>query len=283
MAAVYPLPFLIESGGANYAFVELHNLDVKVGEALCVVLQAQAWFIEALKIDARSDFRCGPSEQQVAQFLCRGDEYQSIKMREWLEWLDGHGGDAGTGPEFEAQFKIDDIDDSVRNPNLPQWLFLIFEEGAPWATEDILQAPGFRGIFYVWNVRTVLWPEPPKGVWLTSPNPMLAASADDLEWWLDMFADAMHSMLSYEFPLANDDRVLWLEAVQFPTERLWLAWRSGTPSDFRKALKQRLIAHGLALPDPVYVIEERFVRSKPPPLDPGWMVATRRMRQYPFG
>lgn len=181
--------------------------------------------------------------------------------------------------EFDAQFDCDAIDDSVRQP-LPEWVFLIFEEGVPWATEDIAQAPGFRGILYVWNTRTVAAdPPPPADVWSVSPNPMLAAPTADNEWWLAMFADSMHAMLSYELPL-NDGRRLWLEALQFPTHRSWLAWDSGAPSGFVADLKQRMIVHGLELPNPVYIVEERVDRLKPPELGGGWMKATLRMLQY---
>jgi hypothetical protein len=109
---------------------------------------------------------------------------------------------------------------------------------------------------------------------------MLCAPPEDQDWWVHTFADLMHAMLSYELPLA-DGRVLWLEAWQFPTDRVWLGWRvPEATTGYVPALKQRLIAHGLGLPDPAWVIEERYLKDKPPELGGGTMVATKRLRQW---
>lgn len=279
----FPLPFLIESGGSRYAIVEQHNLSTHLGdgprlkntELWGVVIQTMAWIVEALRTDARSDFRKAPDEQAVAQFLCAGDEYQAIRVREEIAWHEAN--PDGTLEEFEAQFDIDEIDDSVRQP-LPEWVFLIFDEGASWATENILQALGFRGVLYVWNTRTKVQPGLPENVWLVSPNPMLAAPDPGSELWMSLFADTMHAMLSYALPL-SDGRDLWLEGWQFPTHRFWLAWNSGVPSGFVMDLKQRMVMHALELPDPVYIVEDRVLRLKPLELGGGWMEATRRMLQ----
>jgi len=276
----YPLPFMIESAGARYAIVERRNLPIQNSALWGLVCQAMAWVVEALRVDARRDLRWHVDEQQqVARFLCAADEYQAVRTREATAWHEEN--PERTMEEFDAQFDIDSVDDSVRVPHLPEMLFLIFEEGAAWASENVLESSGFRGFFYVWNTRTVDLPGAPGGVWVVSPNPMLAAPTEDNEWWLAMFSDLLWTFLGYALPL-SDGRDLWLEAWQFPTRRLWLAWNSGEASSYVPDLKQRLITLGLSLPSPVYVVEERVPLEKPPELGGGWMEATRRLLPW-FG
>jgi hypothetical protein len=85
MAGTYPLPFWIESDGAQYAIVERQNIAISNTELYLLVQQSMAWVVEALRIDGRSDFRWGADEQDIAQFLCGGDEYMKIKMAAWQE------------------------------------------------------------------------------------------------------------------------------------------------------------------------------------------------------
>jgi hypothetical protein len=271
--SLHPKPFVIESGGALYDVVERGNLPSLTNtELFRVVGQAMVWVVDALKVDGRSDPRKGVDEQNLAAFLCQGSEYQAIKLAAWEEWFEAHDHDWETWGEFEAQFQIDEVDDSVRQPALPHWAFFVFDHGSEWVAEGVLEAAQFRGVFYVWNVRTQTSGDP----WIVDPSPMLCAPTDDHEWWVTLFADLLHAFLAYSLPL-SDDRELWLDAWRFPTKRLWLALRSGAESGYVDELKQRLVAYGLEAPTPVYVVEERFEREAP---GGGMMLATRRLRLW---
>jgi hypothetical protein len=217
MPDIWPVPFRI----GQYDFIEIHDLKLSGVNAAKIASHARIMLIDALRVDGRKDPRWHDDEQDEAEFVCGGpSEYIRLRLGAWRRWQKSHSGD--TWQEFCRWFDTQ-VDDTIINPNLPNWLLIMYDRQRPRVIGVADTTFEYYGAFLAYNIKTIRETEEQ---WTASMYGILCAPTSTKRFrdtWIDNFGMILRYFLVDKVAL-NDGRIFALDSWEFTTDRPWLTY-----------------------------------------------------------